>query len=297
MTTPASLSGASASPTEPVPIGAVPVLAVPLLHPDSAAARLDSVTHLWPGLPRVPETGFWQPADYPFSPQQAAACLADLQAMSEAALSGVPLQALAAREHRPQAAKHLEEQAALARFAEDGQAPKDTFDTAPDTAAHVALHRKAAQKVLLWAWLLEERYREVRELSRSWEEGAGHLVDALAVEDDAALAGLSALDMHLGDAEGLLPSWKLVLENAALFLPSGATLVVNSAAMARDLPEELLFSPLDQQDMALPATPWEQCRAPLWRVLGLAAVPGQRPWLHQEVRLLRRLCENTGGKA
>ena len=266
-----------------------PFLYLPLMHPESLSSGQPApaavgTAFLWPGLPLCPAT-HWQPAGYAFNPEEALACLADLQAMSEAALTGVPMQALVAHEHKGDAAKTLDEQNALRRFSAHG-------DRAEDSPADQDAAYKAAQKTLLWAWLLEERFREVRALVRRFHHGAGHLMDELGVEEDAALSGLRALETVLGEDTGLLPPWKLVLENAALFVPEGCTLVVNHPGMAADLREQAGFTPLDAAlGETLRLAPQEVsrwCRAhmPLWQILGLNAAPAQRPWLLKSMTLL-----------
>ena len=274
------------------------VLSLPLLHSESPDPLWRSkAPHLWPGLPHMPETGYVELPGAPFSPAQAAACLADLEAMSEAALTGVPLQALAARENRPQARRDADERTALRHFAATGE------ESAPPSGLRqefAQLAFTAAQKILLWAWLLEERQREMRALSSSFDAGAGNLMDALGVEEDADLTALHAASMRLGDDAGILPPWKLVLENAALFLPETCTICVNDARMAEAVADQCADAgitpvppaPLDASRIAewgLPAQPgmtWCRITLPLWRIVGLSTALEQRPWLNREVQLL-----------
>lgn len=270
------------------------VLTLPLLHKDTPTTPWrNKAAHIWPGLPNMPEEGYAALVGYPFAPLEAAACLADLEAMSMAGLSGVPLQALVAHENRPHSARELEELSALHSFAaagQEGAAQAQPFSN--DT-----LLRKAAQKILLGAWLLEERQREIRDLSRRFDSGAGFLGDALGVEEDADLVGLNAVGMHLGEEAGILPPWKLVLENAALFLPDPCVVIINDPHMAEAVTENCaemgtLFTALETTTCASwglhphPEKHWASTALPLWKIMGLAAAADQRPWLNVRVHMV-----------
>lgn len=263
-----------------------PLLCMPFLHPDSQPCSLPpEAKHIWPGLPHCPTEGFWLPGSYPFSPEQAKACLEDMCAMSEAALSGVPLQALAAAQARPEALREQEEEDALARFARSGDAPPASGES------DMLRLRTAAQKALLWAWLLEERSRELRELRRSYSVEAARLSDVMGVEhDDDAQASLAALDTQLADDAVPHVPWKMVLANAALFLPLGTSLLITNAAMRNDIGELIEFSPIPPTEAAaLGLSPDARCqsaRAPLWRVLGHTASKPACPWLDATVRII-----------
>lgn len=275
--------------------GLMTELSLPLLHRDSVAEGWRSkAMYIWPGLPNMPETGYIELVGYPFSPRDALACLSDMEAMSAAGVSGVPLQALAAHENRPQAARELEEKDALRRFAATGEEVPEAPEAPP---VDTVLLRKAAHNVLLWAWLLEERQREVRDLASSFDANASHLMDALGVEEDVDLAGLHAVDMHLGQDTGLLPSWKLVVQNAALFLPQGCTIVVNDARMAEAVADTYAehpeyFDDVDAnigEDLGLPPQKgmvWKRAELPLWQMAGLSAPSPQCPWLHRTANIL-----------
>lgn len=266
----------------------VPFLRLPGMHRELAYPSLnkggvspeDAPLSLWPGLPGMPETGWWSP-EYPFTPQEARACLADMCAMGEAALSGVPLQALAARDASPAAARSAEELEDLSRFARTGalDGPSDLSSSALELA------RKAAQKALLWAWLLEERALELRALARTYATGAARLADALGAEheeeDMPELAALNAhTDAHLAEDPGLLPPWRIVLENAALFLPARARILVDNADMAADLGEVLDFAPAPDGG--------REAEGPLWKALGRTTPRPGCPWQNTLLRFVLR---------
>lgn len=98
----------------------------------------------------------------------------------------------------------------------------------------------------------------------------------------------------------------MVLENAALFLPDGAVLLVDTAAgdsggMADDLRDRLNFSPAPEAICALwtpdsaPVTV-ESARAPLWQALNKDQNCDDQPWRAKEFTfVLTRASE--GGQA
>ena len=266
----------------------VPFLRLPQMHRELASPSLskggvspgDTPLSLWPGLPGMPKNGWWSP-EYPFTPQEARACLADMCAMGEAALSGVPLQALAARDASPAAAHAAEELEDLSHFVRTGAL--DEFSGPSPSALELA--RKAAQKALLWAWLLEERALELRALARTYATGAARLADALGVEhEEENIPELAALhthmDVHLAEAPDLLPPWRIVLENAALFLPARARILVDNADMAADLGEVLDF-------MSAPDG-GREAASPLWKALGRTAPRPGCPWQNTLLRFVLR---------
>ena len=138
------------------------------------------VLRLWPGLPEefsrpaaggltasgrravtvaapAPEGPWHMPEDLPFSPREAAACLDDLQRMGDAALSGQPVGTLGADVGR--ARRNSAESALRAGLMADG-----TLETAQALEAAREEREKAcaAQRMLLWSWLQEERLAELQ---------------------------------------------------------------------------------------------------------------------------------------
>lgn len=267
---------------------AAPLLRLPVLHPDtllpSTAQAAIPGPHLWPGLPHMPD-GFWSPESYPFAPEQAAACLGDMRAASEAALAGASLQTLAARDLGSGSTRDAEEIRTVVNFSRTGAA--DGAD------GRVALERarSAAHKVLLWAWLLEERVRELRELARRYGDGKARLSEAIGLEREDFLPGLSDLDTPLHDEQDILPPWRPVLESAAPFLPPDVTLLCNSPVMQTDLEDSLNFAPLPPDEASRLGIPENirsprQTSAPLRRLLGRDRPNPAAPWLNMIVRIL-----------
>lgn len=251
-------------------------LAEPILQPLPVTA-----VRVWPGLPNMPDTGYWVAPDYPFDAAAAQDCLQQLEALSEAALSGVPMQTLASMDSAPDTKKRRQELDDIATFARSGAVPA----SAGPEALKVL---QAAQKSLLWAWLLEEKVLEVKNIMGSYAHNAPHLMDALGVEDeddDKTLSLLASLNSTLDSTSVMLPPWPMVLENASLFLPEDACIAVD-AAMANELQDRLTFAPAPEHmrtcwgletaahaDDALLAV-----RAPLWEALGKNEDAVTHPW-------------------
>ena len=210
------------------------------LRPELAA--WPACRRLWPGLPDTAgeAQGCHVPADYPFAPREAAQCLNDMRAMESAALTGVPLQALSHMQGDGRAARQAAEAADLRRFRRTGQC------AAPEEEA-LRQSRLRAQKVLLWAWLLEERVLELRGLADACSGGGASLLAAALGEgdtdDDFGVLASPAMG-RLAVDDGLMPPWRAVLEQASVFLPEGAVLVI-SRSMAEDMADVADFTPVD----------------------------------------------------
>lgn len=287
------------------------IFLLPLLHAplDNAAPFCPPATalRLWPGLPDMPSQGYWTAADYPFSASAAEDCVRQMESLSEAALSGVPMQTLASMEMAPEVQKARKEWQDVAKFGCSGLPPSTAVDSKKVL--------QAAQKALLWAWLLEEKVLEIKGIMGNYTNNAAHLMDALGVEADDADTGLdfvASLDRVLDNSTPMLPPWAMVLENAALFLPDAAIIAVNSEGMAADLRDRLAFSPATAEQNALwqapdcvtgpsgPSGPsgmtgaagpsactsaqcsapcmWESATSPLWQALGKSAQCAEQPW-------------------
>lgn len=245
---------------------------------------------LWPGLPDCPDTGWYCPEDYPFTPREAAACLSDLRQMSQTALSGLAVGAAAAGNAR--AARQAAEMALLKNL--HGLSPSEEQKARRAEAARRArLEREQAQKALLWFWLQEEYLAELAELSRRCAEKAENLTAALGVEGEEALRPLPASAARIPLDQGLVPPWRAAAANAAYFLPDNVALAVEGP-MRDALLEMFEFTPAPHWaeflgcslDVAGEAVTILEARAPLWRVLGRApAVSESGPWAAERVWL------------
>lgn len=257
------------------------VYCLPLLHPSLERGALScppgTALRVWPGLPHMPTEGYWASASYPFAGDAAKSCVQQMEQLSEAALSGVPMQTLASMGNAPDVQKKRKELQDIDKFTRSGVNPPHIQDSAKVL--------EAAQKALLWAWLLEEKLLELKGIMGTYSDNAAHLMDALGVEaddHDTGLALLASLDRELDTSSPMLPPWPMVLENAAIFLPDNAVIAVTSEAMAADLRDRLTFSPASEACSALWQTAdcggsqgcvtkncvLEQAHAPLWQALG-----------------------------
>ncbi|MCH5277973.1 MAG: hypothetical protein J1E80_09115 [Desulfovibrionaceae bacterium] len=211
-------------------------LVLPRLHPELVSPALlpEGALFLWPGLPRPPRSGVFLPA-YPWTPDQAAACLADFERAGRDGAGGTHAARLRAADSgwlpglpadRPRDLPESERRA-LRRFMEQAAPspalPNPAFSRAPDDAQGddpdgLERLRQTAQQTLLLAWLQEKQALELRELSLR------------ARREQAALAGLLGEgnpppfspgpdDMALAPPPPL-PPWRAVLAAAALFLPA-----------------------------------------------------------------------------
>lgn len=263
-----------------------PVFCLPLLHASLEAAAVllpPTAVRLWPGLPNMP-AGYWAAADYPFSPAAAQDCARQLESLSEAALSGVPMQTLAQMDSAPAAQRTRQELADIDTFARGGLVGAPSGPESPTVL-------QAAQKMLLWAWLLEEKVLEVKKIMSTYMHSAPQLVEALGVEvddDDKALSLLAELDRNLDTTSMMLPPWTMVLENVSLFLPDNACIAV-SGPMADELRDRLTFSPAAPTTRALWALeadsplPLDEARGPLWQALGKSSdCLSDHPWRARE---------------
>ena len=266
----------------------------------TSPAALAAVPRLWPGLPLsmrapsrlalgrnrwletpAPQGPWFTPPHLPYTPEEAAACLEDMRRLGQAALSGVPLETLGQLAGREDALRRQSEAAARQAFAacgggEDGAAHAAR---AAEQAEQEELTR-AAQRMLLWSWLQEERLAEMAALDRHMRAGQDALAAMLgeAAEDAEVPAMAARLPGHGPGAEAaapdaadmsLLPPWERVLDAAAVFLPEGAVLLAEGA-MRQALLEREDLRPLTAAEQALfPAEGPALCgvRAPLWQLL------------------------------
>ena len=208
---------------------------------------------LWPGLPAsfseqmasaaargvlpvetpAPCGPWWQPQGYPWTEEQAAACLDELRRMADAALAGCPVESLSVGQAR-NARLHDEAQLrdAFARGGEDAA-------RAAAEAAEQAREAQQSQRLLLWCWLQEERVAELAALSAACAGPDGALDTALGLDGDDDLSALPPeMRAPLAVDAGLLPDWRRVLHAALPFLPEDAALLAEGV-MADDLLDAL----------------------------------------------------------
>ena len=109
-------------------------------------------------------------------------------------------------------------------------------DTDPEALALKLLYEQA-QKLLLLAWLQEERYLEAIELIRRYDAGARRLASCLATGIDS---GHMNQPISFRPAAEILVSWRIVAINAILFLPADMGIAV-TGHMASELEEQMDF--------------------------------------------------------
>ncbi|MFT4300268.1 MAG: hypothetical protein QM579_00795 [Desulfovibrio sp.] len=291
--------------TAPTPCVRLPFLRGPLSSgveeadaPAASAPQAGPVAALllWPGLPNIPQQGFYCPADYPFSQREAAACLEDLRQMGDAALSGLPVGATAA--NNPRAARRASEMALLREL---GGADNEAALKA-EAARKLRIEREQAQKALIWVWLQEERMGELADMARTLARKSSVFTLSLGLDsadaDEAnelaspgAYAGAGILGAPISLDLGLMPPWKMVTANAMYFLPS-ALPILAEGTMAEDLLEELDFVPSTDSALTADAAPADAtllcARAPAWRAMGRSRPTGALALDEERLWLVRR---------
>ena len=309
------------------------IVYVPLMHPELLPSGLpEGLSVLWPGLPtssrsfpRGGRVAAWRPP-MPYSPAEAAACLADLEALGRDMLDGAPVHAAGAA--RPTAGGGFASGEALAlnRFAGQGrQSPVSAPSALPVAAdagdsgsCETESERRRAQRLLLLAWLQEERVRDMDGLWNRYHAGSAALAGALCADREGGIPAESesfssdfapGAESAGGDApagaRAFLPPWRFVLEQMAYFLPEGAALFTADPRLLREA--AFASSPTAEEGGA--AWPdldewnerggWDESvrrrlrigRAPLWRLLGLPGPQAGKPRL-DAARLVIMLHQN-----
>ncbi len=269
----------------------LPILCKDNVDPKSAWARLNSTNakYFWPGLPDKP-LDYWQVSDYPFNSDQAQACLNDLINMGDAALSGVPMHALMGVQDQRLKLKDFEEQESLSHFVNTGQASQNTRSY----ALHV---EEAAQKFLIWAWLLEDRFHDIQSLTQKYANGAKYLIDSLQAEQDEGLSTIQNIETFMQGDETFLPPWTMVVENASIFLENDCTIIVNHKLMVSHILETCSdVIPLSEETKQLLELQGQdfighECRLSIGNILNKPERKKQsNPWLNKVLHLV--LLEN-----
>ncbi len=205
----------------------IPPIYLPILRKENVvkpSKKLPEALYIWPGFENIPN-GYWQPNHYPFAPKLAKACFDDLCNMSEAALFGMPIHSLIGGQDEKNEVKNIEERDQLAHFANTGEKQENS-------AANDLHTLQAAQKIILWAWLLEERHYEINDLTSTYAKSMQGFANALGVEQDEDFGHIGHIETSLDASDAPLPPWKIVLENVAVFLPENCSIVVNHEDMA-----------------------------------------------------------------
>jgi hypothetical protein len=261
-------------------MSAKPLLFMPFLHKEFCPAALPfSLLQLWPGLPN-PQQGFYVPAGFPLTPQDAAYYLDRVEDINFAAADKIPVHSLLAVEKQMQHAGMPKEAQDISAFAQGGEL---------ETAAVYYMREAglAAQKALLRIWLFEERCLEIQALEQHCHSLSGDLDAALGAEweegETSALLFTQNTQRLAGTIRPAVP-WRFLLENAALFLPEYSTLLFADKSICSELREFALPSTKVQAELylsgqTLPTHMPELAEAPLWKALGMKGARPERPWL------------------
>lgn len=266
------------------------VIYVPTMHSSLAPRGLpEDLLFVCPGLPGS-ESAF-VPQGLPFGPREASAVLAETLALGAAFDSGGDLRLRAGLGWLEREEKRKEEMraenAALEEFARSGEAPDGNEWTRAAAGFDLAGpgrddQFKNAQKALLLAWEHERNILAVRELEGKIAAGERRLAAALG--EGAAPAG----DGPAPNPPPVRPeySWRIVLDALSAFLPDGAALFTAFGPMIEDLRGQGMLEPLPE-NLGEALTGWPDelvsglltAELPMWRLLGYAALPADRPWL------------------
>lgn len=278
---------------------------VPHLHRESAPSCLPEVVQfLSVGLTDRPGAGELIPDGLPYTPAEARACLRDLLDYGLSVGREGDLYALAAAADDAEAvAARRSESRALARFADTGESPAGVPAGEPVPGERL----RNAQKTLLLASYLEERARELDALQERFADGRKGLAQVIGVEDGDDDFDLPALDAFTPDLPGsgmdvLRPSWRVVLDNMACFLPDDAAFFTCDHVMLAALREAGVgFEPASVEmlrnfeglDAALAPKLVQAC-VPLWQALGLSGPQAGRSWLDREMLFIGCAACETG---
>ena len=259
------------------------LVALPWLHgplPDAVGPLWSQALRLWPGLPGVPATGWFCPSEYPFTPQEAAACAEDIRRMGNDALSGLPL--VISTVDTKTDIRIAAETALLAALDASGG---DTGAARAAEAVHrELLARQQAQKILLWVWQQEEYMLELSRLAARFASTADSLTTSLGAESDGEGFGTDVLtedfvrlSTPITMDTGLAPSWRTVVSNALFFLSPNIAIAMEGP-LCENTFERLGFTLEPRWLSALAETDGIctlEAYAPGWKVLGHTRPTGQ----------------------
>lgn len=266
------------------------VVYVPTMHreffPEGFAA---CVRPVWPGLPDGgEEPDKWYPTALPYTPREAAACLAELAQMDEAGLASLSEAAPSRGELK--ARQERQDLKSFARTGERQDVPR------PVSAGE---RGRWAQRFLLLGWLQEERVLDMERLAARYRMGAEKLASRLGSEEGAedVFSDLIGMMRELvpDEAATLLPSWRFMLDLLAILLPEDCVLCTADARMGGALAESgLCLEPLSPEVLARLPQGWrapEGCKVtcgeePLWKLLGKKGGQSDRPWLDRRQLLI-----------
>ncbi len=281
------------------------IVYVPTMHREFFPEGFsECVRPFWPGLSsrhcgqQNPDA--WHEISLPYTPAEAAACLAELAQLDEAGIASLSDTGTypGASAHRLSRERHD-----LKLFAETGEC-REAGKEGPSTEDM----QRWAQRFLLLGWLQEERVMEMEALSERYRAGAEKLAVHLGEQNPAAepsdedagmLSGLLGMmqDLVPEDLTTLLPSWRFILDLLAIVLPDGTIACTADQRMAKAFAEAgICQEPLSPSHLARLPEDWHApagyavtCgEEPVWKLIGKKAPQSDRPWLDR--RQLVILC-------
>lgn len=264
------------------------IIYAPILHSSLAPDGLpEDLLFVCPGLGC--QAGSFIPHGLPFDAPEAGAVLEELLALGAAFDAGGDLKLMAGQgwlEREDARKRELRaEKSALDEFARTGSAPGGNQWTRAHASSSLgeisqAEQFKNAQKALLLAWEHEKSIIAMRELERKIADGEKRLAAALGdgFNEPAAPAALPPARPGY--------SWRIVLDAMSAFLPENAALFTAFGPMIDDLRGMGVLEPLPG-NMVEEFSGWPEplvhslltATLPMWRFLGYAALPADRPWL------------------
>lgn len=281
------------------------IVYVPTMHREFFPEGFSGcVKPLWPGLSsrywgqRNPDA--WHKISLPYTPTEAAACLAELTQLDEAGIAALSDTVASSRSTAQKVSQERDDLKCFAKTGECREAGKDTVSTED--------MRRWAQRFLLLGWLQEERVLEMEQLSARYRAGAEKLAAHLgtrdterepADEDAEMLSGLLGMmrDLVPEDPATLLPSWCFILDLLAVLLPEGTIACTADQRMAKafaeagicqESPPPALLARLPEGWHVPEGYAVTYGEEPMWKLIGKKAPQSDRPWLDR--RQLVILC-------
>lgn len=272
------------------------IIYVPTLHSSLAPQGLpEDLLFMFPGLDASPD-GCFTPEGLPFSPREARQILTEMLALGLGFDSYGDLKLMAGQGWLESEEKRKEklrgENAALEEFAKSGSVASGNEWTRAASAGDLSGTSQAeqfmnAQKALLLAWEHEESIVSMRELESKIAEGESRLLGSLG---DGTQKVAPVQNFPPARPEY---SWRIVLDAMSAFLPNGATLFTAFGPMIDDLRSQGMLEPMPG-NLAEELPDWPEelvsslltASAPMWRILGYASLPADRPWLGAVCELL-----------
>ncbi len=263
----------------------------PTMHREFLPEGLpEGIRSVWPGLPDLRtaprDPSLWlTPPSLPFTPSQAASCMAGLENLDE---NGIASFSALTPEMQANARRELREREDLARFARSGSLPQQNPSPTAGEKGEELL--RWAQHYLLLGWLQEKRVLDMNSLVERYRSGAQRLAAHIggdSGEESSIHAELLAAmnDLVPETPDAFLPSWRFMLELFSILLPPETVLCTADDRMIRGLASSGQAVARFSGEKELPFRNMEAAdcmRGPVWKLLGRKEPDPDRPWLEAE---------------